>query len=77
MPLTQAQLSLAKLLHDYNERWEFERVDRTTEWVAVHRETGGDYIRIVGGRDLPPLRYQMDQVERDDPEEREPQRRSK
>lgn len=64
-------LSLAKVLHDYGERWEIERVERSTEWVAVLRETGGDYIRIVGAHDLGGLQYKMDEVERDVPEERE------
>ena len=63
--------SLAKLLHHYADRWEIERVERGTEWVAVHRETSGDYIRIVGAHDLGALQYKMDQVERDDPEERD------
>lgn len=63
--------SLAKVLHEYAERWEIERVERGTEWVAVLRETGGDYIRIVGAHDLGGLQYKMDEVERDMPEERE------
>jgi hypothetical protein len=63
--------SLARLLHKYGERWEIERVERSTEWVAVLRETDGGYIRIVGAHDLGALRYKMDEVERDEPEERE------
>ncbi len=63
--------SLAKLFREYGERWEIERVERGTEWVAVQRETSGDYIRVVGGRDLGALRYKMDQDERDEPEERQ------
>lgn len=63
--------SLARVLHEYGERWEIERVERSTEWVAVFRETGGDYIRIVGAHDLGGLQYKMDEVERDTPEERE------
>jgi hypothetical protein len=54
------QVSLAQLLHEYSERWEVEQVDRGTEWVAVLRETSGNYIRIVGACDLDALRYKMD-----------------
>jgi hypothetical protein len=70
-PMLPRQTSLAQLLHEYSQRWEVERVDRGTEWVAVLRETSGNYMRIVGARDLDALRYKMDQVERDEPEERE------
>jgi hypothetical protein len=59
------------LLHDYAARWEIERVERSTEWVAVLRETVGDYIRIVGAHDIGALRYKMDEAEHDEPEERE------
>ncbi len=60
-----AAFSLAKLVSDKGERWEVERVERGTKWVAVLRESTGDYIRIVGGRDLGALRYNMEEVERD------------
>jgi hypothetical protein len=63
--------SLARLLHDYAERWEIERVERGTEWVAVLRDTTGDYIRIIGAHDLGALRYKMDEAERDEPGERD------
>jgi hypothetical protein len=63
--------SLARLLNDYAERWEIERVERSTEWVAVLRDTTGDYIRIVGAHDLGALRYKMDEAENDKPEERD------
>lgn len=67
----QGDASLARLFREYGDRWEIERVERSTEWVAVQRDGGGDYIRIVGAHDLGALRYKMDQVERDEPEERE------
>jgi hypothetical protein len=68
-----AALSLARLLHDKGERWEIERVERGTEWVAVLRATGsGDYIRIVGGQDLGALRFKMNEVEHDQAQERAP-----
>jgi hypothetical protein len=63
--------SLARLLHEYGERWEIERVERSTEWIAVLRETSGGYIRIIGAHDIGALRHKMDQAERDEPEERE------
>jgi hypothetical protein len=63
--------SLARLLHEYTERWEIERVERGTEWVAVLRDTTGDYIRIIGAHDLGALRYKMDEADRDEPEERD------
>lgn len=65
-------VSLAKVLHDYGERWEIERVERSTEWIAVHRDTGGDYIRIVGASNLDGLQIKMDCVEHEEPEKREP-----
>ncbi len=60
-----AAFSLARLVHDKGQRWEIERVERSTVWVAVLRESGGGYIRIVGGHDLGSLRFRMDEVERD------------
>ena len=66
-PRTQASLiasfSLARLIHDYGDRWEIERVERNTEWIAVPRQGDDDYIRIIGGRDLAALRYSIDQIE--------------
>ena len=52
-----AAFSLAKLIHDKSERWEIERVERSTQWVAVLRDSGDDYIRIVAGQDLGALRF--------------------
>ena len=64
--------SLARLFREYGDRWEIEKVHRGTEWIAVLRETGGGYIRVIGAHDLGALRYKMDQAEADEPEEREP-----
>jgi hypothetical protein len=61
--------SLAKLFRDYGERWEIERVERNTEWVACRRD--GGLIDIITARDLAGLRYKMNAAERDDAEERE------
>ncbi len=40
------------------------------------RETGGDYIRIVGAHDLGGLQFKMDEVERDTPRNVRPRRAS-
>jgi hypothetical protein len=64
--------SLAKVFRDFGDRWEIEKVQRGTEWVAVERETGGDYVRVVSAHDLHALRYRINEVERELPEEREP-----
>ena len=67
-----AEASLARLFRDHGDCWEIEKVPRGTEWVAVQRESGGDYVRVVAGHDLGSLRYRMEEAERDEPEEREP-----
>src|SRR6266851_9285839 len=64
--------SLAKLVRDHGQYRQIEKVQRGTEWVAVQRESGGDYVRIVAGHDLGSLRYRIEEAERDEPEEREP-----
>jgi hypothetical protein len=60
--------SLAKLFRDYADRWEIERVERGTEWVACRRD--GEIVDIIGARDLAGLRYKMDAAEREEAEER-------
>jgi hypothetical protein len=62
--------SLAKLFREYGNRWEIERVERGTEWVACRRDR--DILDIVGARDLAGLRYKMDEVEREEGEQSEP-----
>jgi hypothetical protein len=64
----QGDASLAKLFREYSDRWEIERVERGTEWVACRRD--GDLIDIIGARDLGGLRYKMDAAEREDAAER-------
>ena len=58
--------SLARLFRDHGQRWEIERIERGCEWVAVQRETDGDFIRIIGARDLGALRYHIEAAERAD-----------
>ena len=60
------------MFREFGDRWEIEKVQRRTEWVAVQRETGGDYVRVVAAHDLHALRDRMTEVDRDLPEEREP-----
>lgn len=67
---------LAETLRQYGERWEIEHMDHRSEWIAVLRETEGDYIRIVGANTLGDLHYKMDQVERDEPEDAQRQPRA-
>jgi hypothetical protein len=61
--------SLAKLFREYGDRFEIERVERGTEWVACRRN--GRFIDIIGARDLGALRYRMDAAEREREEEEE------
>jgi len=63
--------SLARLFRDYSDRWEIERVERGTEWVAVLRGSE-PMILIIGARDLSALRYRMEVAEREEAERREP-----
>ncbi len=53
--------SLARLFREYGDRFEIERVERGTEWVACRRD--GEFIDIIGARDLAALRYRMDAAE--------------
>jgi len=57
--------SLAKLFRDHGQRWEIERVERGTEWVAVLRDSK-PIILIIGARDLSALRYHIEAAERED-----------
>jgi hypothetical protein len=63
--------SLARLFREYGDRWDIEKITRSTEWVAVQRESSGDYVRIVTGHDLGSLRYHIERAEQEVPEERE------
>jgi hypothetical protein len=62
--------SLAKLFREYGDRFEIERVERGTEWVACRRD--GKFIDIIGARDLGALRYRIEAAEREEAEGREP-----
>jgi len=57
-------LSLARLFRDFGERWEIERVERGSEWVAVLRGSE-PIILIIGARDLAALRYRIEAAERE------------
>jgi hypothetical protein len=56
--------SLAKLFRDYADRWEIERVERGTEWIACRRDS--DFIDIIGARDLGALRHRIEAAEREE-----------
>ncbi len=62
--------SLAKLYREFGDRWEIEPIPPGTKWMAVQRESA-DYIRTVTAHDVHALRFRMNEVERDEPEERE------
>jgi hypothetical protein len=59
--------SLAKLYRDFGEWWDVEQIPPGTKWVAVLRESGGDYVRIVAAHDLHALRFRMTNAEREEP----------
>jgi hypothetical protein len=56
---------LARLFRDYGERWEIERVECGTEWIACRRVNGG-FIDIIAARDLDGLRSKIGRAERED-----------
>jgi hypothetical protein len=60
------EASLARLIREYGQRWEFERVQRGTEWIAVSR---GPVPHIVGARDLAGLSDQIKATEQEEPTE--------
>jgi hypothetical protein len=66
-----ADNSLAKVYREFGDRWEIEQIPAGTRWIAVHRESDGDYIRLVLARDIGGLRFNMTAVEKETPEERD------
>jgi hypothetical protein len=52
------------LFREFGQRWEIERVERGTEWVACRRD-GGD-VEIIGARDVGGLRFRLERAERGD-----------
>ncbi len=66
------EASLARLYREYGERWDIEQIPPGTKWVAVLRESGGDYVRVVAAHDVHALRFRMQEAEQDEPEEGEP-----
>jgi hypothetical protein len=64
--------SLAKLYRDFGNDWEIEPVPPGAKWIAVLRESGGDYVRIVTAHDVDALRLRIGYAQREEPEEREP-----
>jgi hypothetical protein len=66
-----ADNSLAKMYREFGDRCEIEPIPPGTRWIAVHRESGGDYIRLVLSHDIGGLRFQMTAAEKETPEERD------
>lgn len=56
--------SLARIIQDFGQRWEIERVGRSTEWVAVLCENGRH--RFVWAGNLDRLRINLDASEHGD-----------
>jgi hypothetical protein len=65
----QGDASLTKLYREFGDRWDIEQMPPGTKWVAVLRESGGDYVRMVAAHDVHVLRFRMSATERDEPEE--------
>ena len=63
--------SIARLYHEYGDRWEIEPIPPGTKWIAVHREPGSDYLRVVLAHEVGTLRFRMNEAEREQPGERE------
>ncbi len=57
--------SLAKLFRDHGQRWEIEKITRSSEWIAIRRDKGGLFC-IVWAHDLEALRYHIEAKERQD-----------
>ena len=63
--------SVAGLYREFGDGWEIEPIPPGTKWIAVQRETTGDYIRIVLAHEMGTLRFRMNEAEQEEPEERE------
>jgi hypothetical protein len=62
--------SLTRLYRDFGDRWDIELMPPGTRWIAVLRESGGDYVRMVAAHNDHALRFRMNATEHDEPEER-------
>ena len=68
----ESGVSLAEMIREYCGRWDIEKIERSTQWIAVRRDPGDGCIRIIEGHDLGSLRFHMAKAERDEPEGRVP-----
>ena len=59
-----SEVSLARLIREYGDRWVIEHMEGAARWVAVRRD--GDEIRVIGGHDLGSLRYRLGVAEREE-----------
>ncbi len=65
--------SLARLIQDFGQRWEIERISRSTEWVAVLCD--GSRHKFVWASELDTLRLNLESAERDEAEAGSPDER--
>jgi hypothetical protein len=56
---------LAGLFREYGHRWEIERLDPGSAWVAVTRN--GSLVQVIAAHDLDELRAELKKAEAEDP----------
>lgn len=44
--------SLTRLYRDSGDRWDIAPITPGTKWIAVLRESGGDYVRMIAAHDV-------------------------
>jgi len=59
------------MYREFGDRWEIEQIPPGARWIAVYRENGDDYIRLVLAHDIGGLRFNMTAIENETPEERD------
>jgi len=57
-----SKASLAALFRDHGQRWEIERLEPGSQWVACTRD--GQAVQIIAARDIAGLRYHIEAAER-------------
>ena len=56
---------LVGLFRDYGHRWEIERLDPGSAWVAVTRN--GAFVQVIAAHDLDELRAELQKAEAEGP----------
>jgi len=41
--------SLAQMIREYGARWDIEKIERSTEWIAVRRDPADGCTRVIEG----------------------------